>query len=78
MNSLCEVALRTVMLGTAAGGDHPSIIAFIVFARRARALHDEPSSPEPAYASGRHPNARDMPRAASRTAGINAGTCAST
>jgi hypothetical protein len=33
MNSLCEVALRTVMLGTAAGGDYPSTIAFIVFAR---------------------------------------------
>lgn len=33
MNSLCEVALRTVMLGTAVSGDYPSIIAFIVFAR---------------------------------------------
>ena len=33
MNSLCEVALRTVMLGTAACADYPSIIAFIVFAR---------------------------------------------
>ena len=29
------------------------------------------------HASGRHPEARDIPRAASRTAGINAGTCAS-
>ena len=36
MTSLCKVALRTVMLGTAASGDHPSIIAFIVFARPAR------------------------------------------
>lgn len=35
MNSLCEVALRTVMLGTAACGDYPSIIEFIVFARPA-------------------------------------------
>ena len=35
MNSLCKVALRTVMLGSAACGDQPSIIAFIVFARPA-------------------------------------------
>lgn len=37
MNSLCEVALRTVMLGTAACEDYPSIIEFIVFARPASA-----------------------------------------
>ncbi len=35
MNSQYEVALRTVMLGTAACGDYPSIIEFIVFARPA-------------------------------------------
>ena len=33
MNALCEVAPRSVMLGSAACADYPSIIAFIVFAR---------------------------------------------
>ena len=47
MNALCEVAQRSVMLGSAARGDHPSIIEFIVFAA-------PPEVPAPPEVSGPH------------------------
>lgn len=59
------------------GGAEVGEVRTVVNTINKSGLSAEPQAPGSVRVCGRHPSAREIPRAASRTAGINAGTWAS-